>query len=96
MYQSGCAAVLTAAGSNGPYSQTGLICASPPSSASTPAIEREQADALRGVGRPQPRADDVVLAPAAAAELRVLLPPQDREVGAEQRRDRDRDDAGCG
>src|SRR4030095_17009321 len=36
MYQSGCAAVVTADGENGPYNHTGLICARPPSSASTP------------------------------------------------------------
>ena len=35
MYQSGCEAELTSAGSNGPYSQIGLICARPPSAAST-------------------------------------------------------------
>ena len=37
MYQSGWAAVDTADGENGPYSHTGLICARPPSRASTPA-----------------------------------------------------------
>ena len=39
-YQSGWAGDDTDEGSNGPYSQTGLICASPPSAASTPAMAR--------------------------------------------------------
>ena len=37
MYQSGWEAELTSAGSNGPYSQIGLIWASPPRAASSPA-----------------------------------------------------------
>src|SRR5918992_4734395 len=38
MYQSGCAGALTVVGSNGPYSQIGLICTRPPITASKAAV----------------------------------------------------------
>ena len=54
--------------------------------------EEEQADRLGRVGRPQPLADDVVLACGPARELRVLLAHEDREVRAEQHGDERRDE----
>src|SRR5690349_11324830 len=41
MYQSGCEPDETADGWYGPYSHTGLICASPPRAAQTPKIRRK-------------------------------------------------------
>ena len=58
----------------------------------TPRHEEEQAEGLGRERRPQLRADDVALGAPAARELRVLLPHEHREVGAEQPDDQRGDD----
>src|SRR4030088_883477 len=44
----------------------------------------EQTDGLDRVRRPETRADDVPLLMSGPAMVRVLLPPEDREMDAEQ------------
>ena len=46
MYQSGWLAVDTSAGSNGPYTQMGLIWNTPPRNASTPEVRKNNPSAL--------------------------------------------------
>ena len=73
-------------GSTGPRARSGLICTSAPS-ATAPRRRRRAAERFRSIVRDQRRADDVVFRAARARELRVLLPPHDREVQRDQRRD---------
>ena len=91
MYQSGCEPEDTCAGLYGPNSQTGLICARPPSAAQHAEDDEEEAAGLGRVRREDPLAADGVLGASRAGELGVLLPHDQREVGADQRQQDRRD-----
>ena len=85
MYQSGCEPDDTCAGLYGPNSQTGLICAKPPSAAQHAEDDEEEAAGLGRVDREDPLAADRVLGAPGPRELGVLLPDDQRQVRADQR-----------
>ena len=91
-YQSGCAPFVADQVWYGPHSQIGLICTSPPSRKSTPAVASmrpSERGAWPGhVGTPTTACS----VSRALLELRVVAQRDEREVRAEQRADQDREE----